>query len=227
MQSVMRYPGLKNQPDRGESQSRVRQAVKRFLRAQFGQPTGVLGHVVGRLMARDKSNLKRIDWTISLLDIKPTDRVLEIGMGPGVAVERASAIASHGYVVGVDHSDVMVRQAHKRNAGAVTKGKVDLRLGSASQLPAFDEPFDKIFSINSIHFWSEPVECLKALREMLKPGGMIAVTLQPRSRSATDATAEECGRDVMMHLEKAGFSGVTLEMRSMKPVAVACARGIR
>jgi SAM-dependent methyltransferase len=227
MQSVLRYPGLQNQPDRDESQGRVRLALKRFLRAQFGQPTGALGHVVGRLMARDPSNLKRIDWTISLLDIAPTDRVLEIGMGPGVAIQRASAVASEGYVVGVDHSDVMVRQASRRNARAVRDGKVELRLGSASQLPAFSEPFDKIFSINSIHFWTEPVECLKALRKMLKPGGVIAVTLQPRSRSATDATAEECGRDVVMHLEKAGFSRVSLEMRSMKPVAVACARGVR
>ena len=148
-------------------------------------------------------------------------------MGPGIAIEKVSAIASEGYVVGVDHSEVMVQQARRRNARAVREGRVELRLGSASQLPAFSEPFDTIFTINSIHFWTEPVESLKALRKMLKPGGMIAVTLQPRSRSATDATAEECGRDVMMHLEKAGFSWVSLEMRSMKPRAVACARGVR
>ena len=227
MQSVLKYPGLQNQPDRGESHGALRQGVKRFLRAQFGQPTGLLGDVVGRIMARTPSNLRRIEWTISQLDVKPTDRLLEIGMGPGVAVELVSALASQGSVVGVDHSEVMVRQASKRNARAVREGRVQLRLGSASRLPRFSEPFDKIFSINSIHFWSEPVDCLKELRKLLKPGGLIAVTLQPRSRRATDTTAEECGRDVVMNLERAGFSQVSLEMRSMKPVAVACARGIK
>ena len=40
--------------------------------------------------------------------------------------------------------------------------------------------FDKIFSVNSMMFWPEPVETLKALRRMLKPGGLIAMTVQPR-----------------------------------------------
>jgi SAM-dependent methyltransferase len=227
MQSVLRYPGLQNQPDRGEAQGRLRQSLKRFLRAQFGQPSGIVGDLVGRIMARTPSNLERIDWTISLLDVKPTDRVLEIGMGPGVAVQRVSAIASEGQVVGVDHSDVMVRQSRRRNARAVKEGAVDVRLGSASQLPSFSEPFDKIFTINSVHFWSDPVNCLKELRQLLKPGGVIAVTLQPRSRHATDVTAEECGREMVANLERAGFSRVELHIRSMKPVAVACARGVK
>jgi SAM-dependent methyltransferase len=227
MQSVLRYPGLENQPDRAEQQGWLRHVLKRFLRAQFGQPTGVFGDLVGRIMARTPSNLERIDWTISLLDVKPTDRVLEVGMGPGVAVELVSALASQGYVVGVDHSDVMVRQARRRNARAAKKGTVELRLGSASHLPAFSEPFDKIFTINSVHFWSDPVDCLTQLRKLLKPGGLIAVTLQPRSRGATDATAEECGREMRANLQRAGFSQLSVEIRSMRPVAAACARGVK
>jgi ubiquinone/menaquinone biosynthesis C-methylase UbiE len=162
-----------------------------------------------------------------LLDIQPNDRLLEIGFGPGIAVELASKIASEGFIAGVDHSEVMVRQASKRNARAIRDGQVVLRLGSVSNLPTFNTPFDKIFTINSIHFWNEPVDCLKALRQQLRPGGLIAVTIQPRSRSATDETTLEIGKEIVMNLNHAGFSQVTLEIKQLRPVSVACALGIK
>ena len=223
----LKYPGLQNQPDRGKSGGRLLQSIRRFLRAQFGRPTGFWGNIAGMIMANTPSNHDRICWTISLLDIKPDDRLLEIGFGPGYAIELISKSASKGFIAGVDHSEVMVRHAGKRNARAIREGKVALRLGSASNLPKFNEPFDKIFTINSIHFWNKPIECLKELRKLLRPGGLIAVTLQPRSRSATDATTKEIGKEVAMNLERAGFSQVRLEIRQTKPVSVACALGIR
>jgi hypothetical protein len=102
-----------------------------------------------------------------------------------------------------------------------------LRLGSVANLPQFNAAFDKIFTINSMHFWHEPVDCLKALRQLLRPGGLIAVTIQPRSRSATDATTKAIGAEVVMHLQHAGFAQCTLKIRQTKPVSVACAIGIK
>jgi len=221
----VKYPGLQRQPGAAQNGNWVVGFIRRFLRAQFGRPSGFIGSIVGRIMARTASNHERMYWTLSLLDILPADRVLEIGFGPGFAIQRASVLASRGFVAGVDHSDVMVRQAAKLNAGAVRAGQVSLQLGSASELPKFNDPFDKIFTINSIHFWHEPVECLGALRSMLKPGGTIAVTLQPRSKSATDADALEIGREVGRNLELAGFSQVRVEVKTMKPIAAACALG--
>jgi ubiquinone/menaquinone biosynthesis C-methylase UbiE len=203
------------------------QFVRRFLRAQFGRPTGLWGNLVGKIMTYRPSNQERIRWTISLLNIKPDDRLLEVGFGPGYAIELASKIASEGFIVGVDHSEVMVRQARKRNTKAIRDGRVALQLGTVSNLPQFNEPFDKIFTINSIHFWSEPIYCLKELRKLLKPGGTIAVTLQPRSRGATDTTTNEIGKELVTNLERAGFSQVKLQIREIKPVSVACALGIR
>jgi SAM-dependent methyltransferase len=223
----LKYPGLQNQPDNGENRGWLHQSIRRFLRAQFGRPTGFWGNIAGKIMAYTPSNHDRIRWTISLLDIRPDDRLLEIGFGPGFAIELISKIASEGFIAGVDHSEVMVRQGGKRNAKAIRDGKVVLRLGSVSNLPTFDEPFDKIFTINSIHFWTEPISCLKELRKLLKPGGLIAVTLQPRSRNATDATTEEIGKEIAMNLERAGFSQVRLKIRQTNPVSVACALGVK
>jgi SAM-dependent methyltransferase len=226
MNETMSYPGLQGQPDHGATPGRLVRTVRRFLRAQFGRPEGVWGSVAGRIMARTPSNNERIQWTLELLDVKPSDRILEIGFGPGVAIALASKLAPNGFVAGVDHSEVMVRQASTRNAQALREGRARLLLGSASTLPRFDSPFDKIFTINSIHFWSKPVDSLRQLRGMLKPGGLIAVTVQPRSRSATHETTNLVGEDLLSYLQQAGFTGCRLEVRRAKPVSVACALGI-
>ncbi len=194
-------------------------------RAQFGHPKGFWGSVVGMIMAY--SNRERNRWAISLLDIQRDDRVLEIGFGPGWAIEQISKIAVDGFVAGIDHSEVMMRQAQKRNAKAIREGRINLQLGSVSNLPEFEEPFDKIFSINSIQFWPEPVENLKGLWQLLKPGGLIAIALQPRNPGATDEDAKEAGKQIVAYLERAGFSQVGLETKKMKPVSAVCALGIK
>jgi ubiquinone/menaquinone biosynthesis C-methylase UbiE len=177
-------------------------------------------------MARTRSNHERAQWTISLLGIKPGDRILEIGFGPGIAIELASRLTGDGRVVGLDHSAVMIRQAAQRNAVAMRDGRVELHLGSVAELPRFEELFDKIFTINSIHFWEDPLQRLTDLRRVLKPGGMIAVTLQPRSRKATAATTSLVGNELADKLRSAGFTQVTVDIRATRPLPVACVRGV-
>jgi SAM-dependent methyltransferase len=221
--SSVKYPGLEHQPGGDENQARMLQGIRRVLRAQFGRPSGLLGTAAGYIMARTPSNLERIRWTLSLLDVKAGDRVLEVGFGPGVAIELLSKVATAGFVAGIDHSQEMVRHASRRNAKAVREGRVALHRASASAPPAFDRPFDKIFTINSIHFWEDPVDCLTKLRRLLRPGGVMAVTLQPRMRTATDATAATLGGELVAKLERAGFSRCDLKMRKFGSVAAACA----
>jgi len=47
---------------------------------------------------------------------------LEIGVGPGLAVELASREVPEGFVADVDHSSAMIQQAKKRNAAAIARG---------------------------------------------------------------------------------------------------------
>jgi ubiquinone/menaquinone biosynthesis C-methylase UbiE len=176
-------------------------------------------------MAHRASNRERIQWTIELLEIKPDDRVLEVGFGPGMSIELVSNLAYRGFVAGIDHSEVMVRQATKRNTQAIRGGRVALHHGSVSKLPVFGTPFDKIFSINSIHFWNDSTQQLRELHRLMRPGGIIAVTLQPRSREATDDMAKQIGEEIITKLQTAGFSRCRLEIRKMKPVSAACAIG--
>jgi ubiquinone/menaquinone biosynthesis C-methylase UbiE len=207
--------------------SRLFELIRGFLRDQFGRPNGFWGVVAGRIMANTPSNHERSRWTISMLDIQPSDRILEIGFGPGIAIDMASRLATKGFVAGVDHSDVMLRQAARRNAKAIRAGRAGLWLGSASELPNFDQRFDKIFTVNSIHFWAEPVECLARLRAILKPSGMIAVVLQPRARAATQETARTVGQEIVANLERAGFSNCRLKIKQNVAGPIVCATGMR
>src|SRR5687767_10454457 len=174
----------------------VRQRIVGRVVAQFGRPRGVAGRLVGWTMATRSSNRERNAWVVALLDIAPTDRVLEIGFGPGVAVGRAASRATDGLVCGVDHSEVMVGQARRRNAAAVGAGRVDLRLGTADRLPSFGDQFDKILAVNSMGFWDDPDRCLEVLRTMLRPGGRIAIASQPRCPGATATTSTSAGREI-------------------------------
>jgi SAM-dependent methyltransferase len=149
---------------------------------------------------------------------------LEIGFGPGIAVKELSRLATEGYVCGLDHSGEMVRQATRRNAAAIRAGRVDLRLGSVDRLPVFAEPFDKILAVNVIMFWGRTIDRLKELRRVMRPGGRIAITHQPRGPEATDAAAAARGEEIAADLAQAGFSEVGLRTLRLKPAAV-CAIG--
>jgi SAM-dependent methyltransferase len=104
---------------------------------QFGKPTGLLGEVAGLIMTFRPSTRERNERTLELLDIQPNDDVLEVGFGPGLGIEGAAKLARAGKVVGIDHSELMLRQASRRNAEAIAAGWVHLLLASAEQLPDF------------------------------------------------------------------------------------------
>lgn len=195
------------------------------VRAQFVRPTGFVGRVVGWILASRSSNRRRNVWAVSLLDVHPDDRVLEIGFGPGIAIREVSRLAGRGYVCGVDHSEEMLRQATKRNAAPIRTGQVDLRLGSVDCLPVFAEPFDKILAVNSIMFSHRSIERLRALRRVTRPGGRIAIVHQPRGPGATDASAAAKGDEIVGVMRQAGLSEVCVHTMNMKP-AVVCVIGV-
>src|ERR671911_284188 len=129
---------------RGVKPVKPGQRVEAAVRAQFGRPTGLWGHGAGLLMAHRSSNRRRNAWAASLLDVRPDDRVLEIGFGPGLAIRELARLATEGYVCGIDHSELMLRRARGLNAEGLRRGVVDLRLRSLPPgPPPLHEPVRK------------------------------------------------------------------------------------
>jgi hypothetical protein len=135
--------------------------------AQFGRPAGFWWRAAGLVMAHRSSSRRRNAWAVSLLAVRPDDRVLESGFAPRRAIQDLGRIAREGYVCGIDHSEPMLCQASRRNADAIRRGVVDLRLASVEELPSFDVPFDKVLAVNSIAFWEEPDVRPAQLRQRL------------------------------------------------------------
>ena len=117
----------------------------------FGRPRGFLGRLGGIIMAR--TNEECGSWVIKLLDIGPSESVLEVGFGPGVIIQRLSNLAGH--VAGIDPSHEMLQQARVRNAEAIGSGRVDLRYGCVETLPFDNNTFDKAIAINSMQVWPD------------------------------------------------------------------------
>lgn len=202
----------------------LKQRVIGYLVSQGHRPRGMVGWAVGRMFAHRPSNRKRNVWAVSLLDVQPTDRVLEIGFGPGVAIAGFASRATRGHVYGIDHSEAMVRQATRRNAAAVRAGRVHLMCASVERLPSFGEPLDVILAVNSAGFWPEPVERLRELRGLLRPGGRMALVSQPRCPGATRDTTVKAAQELRDMLTQAGFIQLRVETLEFDP-PVACVIG--
>ena len=194
------------------------------LDAAFGHPRGPLGRLGGVIMAR--STGKRNEWTLSLLDIQRDDRVLEVGCGPGALIQALAAKATAGFVVGVDLSPTMLQQASKRNAQAIREGRARLEGGSATALPFEEASFDKALSANSVPFWPDQVAGVREMRRVLRPGGVIAIILQPRW-ARTESEVKQIGTGLLALLSQVGFQQARLEFKPMKPIASVCALGIK
>lgn len=199
-------------------------SVQSVIVGQFRQPHGVLGHVAGWIMAARGSNRARNEWTVGLLDIRPHDRVLEIGCGPGLALAACAAAAREGRVVGLDHSATMLGQARARCRDAVAAGRVALVLGG---LEAVTGPFEKIFSINVIQFLVDRTGAVAALHGKLAPGGVLATTYMPRNRHPTRADAERMAAEIEGCMAKAGFVAIRTEELPLEPVPALCVLGER
>ena len=86
----------------------------RLMGQQARKPSGLLGRMMGHGMAWGHRSLTA--WALSHLDVQPTDRVLDIGCGSGMAIKLIAEITVDGFVTGIDYSQQMLRQARRSNA---------------------------------------------------------------------------------------------------------------
>jgi SAM-dependent methyltransferase len=196
---------------------RLRAWMASYVDGQYRRPAGPAGRWVARQMVRQHA--PEMAWTLALLNAQPADRILEIGFGPGAAIEQLSRTVTQGQVAGVDFSKTMVSVARRRNARAVKAGHVDLRHGDVSRLPFADGSFDKAFGIHTVYFWPDPVAGLGELWRVLRPSGYAVITVLPKeSWSANpDGTlgTPQCipysGEEIATMMRQAGFSRTSVE----------------
>lgn len=189
---------------------------------QFKRPHGVLGRLAGAIMANQPSNRTRNGWTVQLLECRPDDRVLEIGCGPGVALEACLMAVPSGRVVGFDHSEAMIAQAGRRQRPALRDGRLELRVGGLELLFGLEQTFDRVFSVNVVQFLPDLDEALTRIFAATMPGGRAATTYMPRSRNPTRDDALRMADRVVRAKEGAGFTDIRIGELPLGIVPAVC-----
>lgn len=191
---------------------------------QFAKPKGVAGKVAGMFMERENRELN--DWTLSFLDIGKGDHVLEVGFGSGAALKKIATLELET-LYGMDPSEAMVEMVLKKLNDQTISKQIGIFHGDASQLLQFQKPLDKIYAVNNITFWEDPVEILSHLRTLLREKGKIALTIVPHEDEATDDTTEVLGGQMQNLLVKAGFHHVFIHYKTEQPNDAVCVTGMK
>lgn len=110
---------------------------------------------------------------IALLDIKPEDKVIEVGCGLGDDIVAISnLLGDQGSVIGVDRSNLMLNEARKK----IQKANVQLENADAATLRFPDNFFDIGYADRLLISQQDPDKVLGELVRVVKPHGKICIT---------------------------------------------------
>ena len=194
------------------------------LKQQFRKPTGFIGQLVGRILAVD--NKQRSLWTLEKLNVRPTDAILEVGFGPGVTMSLVADKLTSGFVAGIDHSEVMLRQASKRNRSNIARKKVSLKCGTIDDLQYPENSFDLIYGSNVHFFWDNPVAEFQKLLALLKNEGRLVMVFQPRW-AKSEQEIHAIAKKTSEQFENAGLKNVEIEFKKLNPVTCIYVGGVK
>jgi SAM-dependent methyltransferase len=183
---------------------------------QFARPRGWVGWLVGHVMALKNGAMNRA--ALAQLDPRAGERVLEIGYGPGRTLKQVARRLGGGLAAGLDHSEVMARQAARRCRRLIRQGRVEVSCGGVSAIPYADESFDKAYAVNCFQFWPSPVDDLREVARVLRPGGRLVLTIRAAERPLRFDLARASGglsrvERARQAMVAAGFEGIAVQRR--------------
>jgi ubiquinone/menaquinone biosynthesis C-methylase UbiE len=138
----------------------------------------------------------RIDLAARVLDLAapaPSDTIVDVGCGNGAYLAELARRGFAGRVIGVDLSFGMLAAARDRLSVAAEPGKpqesanqadltvrpmpVTLANADATTLPLRDGVADLAFAAHMLYHVPDPVDALRELRRVTRPGGRVVIVL--------------------------------------------------
>ena len=95
---------------------------------------------------------ERFVWAVDTLEVRPADRLLEVGCGHGVAVSLVGERLTTGTITAIDRSPKMIEMATRRNREHVNAGRAVLEAIALEDADLGDQRFDKVFAFNVAPF---------------------------------------------------------------------------
>jgi Methyltransferase domain len=147
---------------------------------------------------------ERLAVAVGLIDVRPGQRILEIGGGRGVAAWLVCGRLGDGRYVGIDRSAKAVAAARALNAAYVERGVADFReLDVADVEPDELGLFDTVFCVNVNAFWTRPAgHELGLITRMLRIDGTFHLMYTPPVGSDSTRISEA----IEPRLDAAGFT---------------------
>jgi arsenite methyltransferase len=136
------------------------------------------GAAVQRLerMYSSQTIVEQRQRTRTALRIRPGERGLDIGCGPGFLLcEMAEEAGAEGRLVGLDASSDMVKAARRRAEEKNLSGRIDARVGEATRLELPASSFDFAAAVQVYLYVKEIERALAEAARVLKPGGRLVV----------------------------------------------------
>jgi SAM-dependent methyltransferase len=163
-------------------------------------------------------------WAVDQLDLRPCDRVLELGCGHGVAATLICERLDGGAVVAVDRSPKMIAAASKRNAAHVGTGRARFVAAEMHEADLGDVPFDKVLAVRFpplLRGRAGPT--LAAIRDHMAEGATLFVVERPPAGERVSSVAD----DIALRLREHGFSVDSVRAQESGPAVcvVACLGG--
>jgi len=133
----------------------------------------------GRGEDMERHHLDITEKTIRLMDLRPGERVLDLGCGAGWATRLLGRLvndgpAGFGQVVGLDVSDEMIRRARTASRDF---DNVMFVWGSAQEIPWEENFFDKVLSVESFYYYPDQDRVLAELFRVMAPHGRFFILI--------------------------------------------------
>jgi SAM-dependent methyltransferase len=139
---------------------------------------GLLNYAEGWLEGIPETSIESFAGTgnpFSLGQIRPGERVVDVGCGAGIdSLIAAKMVGPAGQVIGVDMTPAMLGKARR---GAVEAGltNVQFREGYAEALPAPDGWADVVISNGVLNLMPDKAAVLSEMARVLKPSGRLQI----------------------------------------------------
>jgi len=144
---------------------------------QFKKPSGWVGkRLVGPFLNVFHAPLHEL--YLDTIDVQTENKILEIGFGTGRLLARMAALAKRAVVSGVDYSEDMLQEAQRRNRDLIAQNRMELRLGDLARLDYPDACFDTVCTANTVYYWPDPVNNVREMARVLRPGGKLVVAFR-------------------------------------------------
>ena len=165
---------------------------------------------------------KCVGWAIEHVAIAPSDHLLEIGCGPGVAAALACKKLGTGSYVGVDRSGVAIKRATERNLENIESGKAKFLRAWFADADLGGNRFDKVFALRVNFFWQGGQQELPLIKTVLKPKGQLTIVYEPPQKGMIPNTV----RKVRANLEREGFL-ITEGLTEIRQRELLCIQAVR